>query len=412
MQVVHARCCGLDIHKKTVVACVLLTSTNGHVQRAVRTFGTMTADLLALSDWLSECAVTQIAMESTGVFWRPVYNLLEDETRTLVLVNPQHIKVVPGRKTDVKDSEWIADLLRHGLVQASFIPPTPIRELRELARHRKALVQQRTQEVNRLQKVLEGANIKLASVATSMLGKSAREMLNALLAGEQDVAVVAELARGPMRAKIPQLRQALTGQLKAYHQVLLRQILAHMDFLEAAIAQLEGEIEHRLQPYEEAVQLLQTIPGVKQVAAATLVAELGTDMRQFPSAKHLASWAAVCPGNKQSGGKRLSGKTRRGNAWLKAVLCEIAWANARSQTSYIGAQFRRLTRRRGVYRALIAVAHSLLVIIYHVLKTKRPYQELGPDYFDRLEQAQLERHHVRRLEQLGYSVTLAPRGSV
>lgn len=410
MQVVHARCCGLDIHKKTVVACVLLTSANGHVHREVRTFGTMTADLLTLADWLTACEVTQIAMESTGVFWRPVFNLLEDETRTLVVVNPHHIKAVPGRKTDVKDSEWIADLLRHGLVQPSFIPPAPIRELRELTRHRKALVQQRTQEVNRLQKVLEGANIKLASVATSMLGKSARDMLEALLAGEQDVDAVAELARGRMRGKIPALRQALSGQLKPYHQVLLRQILAHMDFLEAAIAQLEEEIEQRLRPYEEAVQLLQTIPGVKEVAAATLVAELGVDMNQFPSAKHLASWAAVCPGNKQSGGKRLSGKTRRGNAWLKAVLCEIAWANARSQTSYIGAQFRRLTRRRGVYRALIAVAHSLLVIIYHVLRSKRPYQELGPDYFDQLEQAQLERHHVRRLEQLGYAVTLSPQG--
>jgi transposase len=333
MQVVHIRCGGLDIHKKTVVACVLLTSANGQVQREVRTFGTMSADLLALSDWLSECEVTQIAMESTGVFWRPVFNLLEDETRTRVLVNPQHIKAVPGRKTDVKDSEWIADRLRHGLVQPSFIPPAPIRELRELTRHRKALVQQRTQEVKRLQKGLEGANIKLASVATSMLGKSARDMLEALLAGEANVAVVAELARGRLRAKIPQLRQALTGELKPYHHVLLRQILAHMDFLEAALAQLEGEIEQRLRPSEEAIQLLQTIPGVKAVAAATLVAELGADMSQFPSAKHLASWAAVCPGNKQSGGKRLSGKTRRGNAWLKAVLCEIAWANARSQTS-------------------------------------------------------------------------------
>jgi transposase len=244
----------------------------------------MTADLLALSDWLAECAVTQIAMESTGVFWRPVYNLLEDDARMLVLVNPQHIKAVPGRKTDVKDAEWLADLLRHGLVQPSFIPPAPSRELRELSRHRKALIQQRTQEVNRLQKVLEGANIKLAALATSMLGKSAREMLEALLAGEQDVAVVAELARGPMRAKIPQLRQALTGRMQPYHHILLRQILAHRDFLEAAITQLEGEIEQRLQPYEEAVELLQTIPGVKAVAAATLVAELGVDMQQFPSA--------------------------------------------------------------------------------------------------------------------------------
>jgi transposase len=237
-------------------------------------------------------------------------------------------------------------------------------------------------------------------------------MLEALLAGEADVAAMAELARGRMRAKRPALRQALTGQLQAYHRILLRQILAHLDFLEAAIGQLEGEIEQRLRPYEEAVRLLQTIPGVKDVTAATIVAEVGIDMTQFPSAKHLASWAAVCPGNKQSGGKRLSGKTRRGNAWLKAVLCEVAWANARHPTSYIGAQFRRLTRRRGVYRALIAVAHTLLVIIYHVLKTKQPYYELGADYFDKLDQAYLERHHVRRLEQLGYTVTLAPSGVV
>jgi transposase len=411
MQVVHARCCGLDVHKKTVVACVLVTDERGHVTREVRTFGTMTADLLALSDWLSTCEITHVAMESTGVYWRPVFNLLEDEARTLVLVNPQHIKAVPGRKTDVKDSEWLADLLRHGLVQPSFIPPAPIRELRELTRHRKALVYQRTQEVNRLEKVLEGTNIKLAAVATSMLGTSVRDMLEALLAGEEDVAVLAELARGRMRAKLPALRQALTGQLKAYHRVLLRQILAHLDFLEAAIAQLQGEIEQRLRPYEAAVRLLQTIPGVKEVTAATLVAELGTDMSQFPSAKHLASWAAVCPGNRQSGGKRLSGKTRRGNGWLKAVLCEVAWANARHSTSYIGAQFRRLTRRRGVYKALIAVAHTLLVIVYHVLKTQQPYHELGADYFERLDQAYLERHHVRRLEQLGYTVTLAPIGA-
>jgi transposase len=410
MQVVHPCCCGLDIHKRTVVACVLLTSPNGHVQREVRTFGTMTTDLLALSDWLTQCAVTQIAMESTGVFWRPVFNLLEDAGRTLVLVNPQPSKAVPGRKTDVKDSEWLADRVRHGLVPPSFIPPAPIRELRELTRHRKALIYQRTQEVNRLQQVLEGATSKLAAVATSMLGKSAREMLEALLAGEQDVAVVAELARGPMRAKMPQLRQALRGQLPSYHHVLLRQILAHSDFLDAAVVQLESEIEQRLRPYEQAVQLLHTIPGVKAVAAATLVAELGVDMSQFPAAKHLASWAAVCPGNKQSGGKRVSGKTRRGNAWLKAVLCEVAWANARSQTSSIGAQFPRLSRRRGVYKALVAVAHTLLVIIYHVLKTKQPYHELGPDYFDRLEQTQLERHHVRRLEQLGSEVTLSPKG--
>jgi transposase len=343
-----------------------------------------------------------------GVFWRPIFNLLEDEQRRIILVNPLHMRAVPGRKTDVKDSEWLADLLRHGLVQPSFIPPAPIRELRELTRHRKALVYQRTQEVNRLEKLLEGANIKLAAVATSLLGKSARDMLQALLGGEEDPVALAELARGRMRAKTPQLRQALQGNVHPFQKVILRQILAHIEFLEASMAQLEAEIDQRLRPYEQAVQLLQTIPGVKAIAAATLVAEVGVDMTRFPSSGHLASWAGVCPGNKQSGGKRLSGKTRSGNAWLKAVLCEVVWANARSQTSYLGAQFRRLSRRRGVYKALVAVAHSLLVMVYHVLKTRQPYTELGPDYFDKLQQAQLERHHIRRLEQLGYTVTLAP----
>lgn len=408
MQVVHTRCCGLDVHKKTVVACVLLTQPTGQVEREVRTFGTMTADLLALSDWLAALDVRQIAMESTGVFWRPIFNLLEDEQRSIILVNPLHMRAVPGRKTDVKDSEWLADLLRHGLVQPSFIPPAPIRELRELTRHRKALVYQRTQEVNRLEKLLEGANIKLAAVATSLLGKSARDMLQALLDGEEDPAALAELARGRMRAKTPQLRQALQGNVHPFQKVILRQILAHIEFLEASMAQLEAEIDQRLRPYEQAMQLLQTIPGVKGIAAATLVAEVGVDMSRFPSSGHLASWAGVCPGNKQSGGKRLSGKTRSGNAWLKAVLCEVVWANARSQTSYLGAQFRRLSRRRGIYKALVAVAHTLLVIVYHVLKTQQPYAELGPDYFDKLQQAQLERHHIRRLEQLGYTVTLAP----
>jgi len=411
MQVVHARCCGLDVHKKTVVACVLLTKPTGQVERAVRTFGTMTADLLALSDWLSSLDVTKVAMESTGVYWRPVLNLLEEDGRSLILVNPLHMRAVPGRKTDVNDSEWLADLLRHGLVQPSFIPPAPIRELRELTRHRKALVYQRTQEVNRLEKVLEGANIKLAAGATSLLGKSARDMLQALLDGEDDPAALAELAElawGRMRAKLPQLRQALAGQLRPFQPVILRQILAHIDFLDMAMAQLEAAIDERLQPYAQAMELLQSIPGVKAIAAATLVAELGVDMNRFPSAGHLASWAGVCPGNKQSGGKRLNGKTRQGNAWLKAVLCEVVWANARSQTSYLGAQFRRLSRKRGIYKALIAVAHTLLVIVYHVLKTQQPYHELGADYFDKLQQAQLERHHVRRLEQLGYTVTLTP----
>jgi transposase len=408
MESIHERCCGLDVHQKTVVACVLVSGADGAVQRRVRSFGTMTADLLVLSDWLDGLAVTQIAIESTGVYWRPVFNILEGEGRTITLVNPQHLRAVPGRKTDVKDSEWLADLLRHGLVRPSFIPPAPVRDLRELTRYRKALVQQRTQEANRLHKLLEGANIKLAAVATDILGKSGRDMLAALLGGEQDPVVLAELARGKLRAKLPQLRQAFAGRVRPVHLVLLTQILAHIDYLEGAIAELQREIAAALAPFGEAVELLLTIPGVKEVAAAAIVAEIGTDMGRFPSAKHLASWAGVCPGNKQSGGKRLSGKTTKGDVWLRAVLSEVAWANARSKTTYLGAQYRRLARRRGPQKALVAVAHSLIVIIYHMLRDKRPYADLGPDHFDTLDTARLERHHVKRLNALGFGVTLTP----
>ncbi len=408
MQVIHQRCCGLDIHKKTVVACVLITAPDGAVQRWLRTFGTMTADLLALRDWLDGHGVTQVAMESTGVYWRPVYNVLEDEARAITLVNPQHIKAVPGRKTDVKDSEWLADLLRHGLLKASFIPPAPIRELRELTRYRKTLVQQRTQEVNRLHKLLEGANLKLAAVASDILGKSGRAMLDAVLGGEQDPAVLAELARGRLRAKLPALRQAFEGRVRPYHLTLLTEILGHIDFLEASIARLHDAIEEALAPFAQAVELLLTIPGLGEVAAATIVAEIGVDMTRFPSAKHLASWAGLCPGNKQSGGRRLSGKTTKGSVWLRAALSEAAWANARSKSGYLGAQFRRLARRRGVQKALVAVAHSLLVIIYHVLRDRRPYADLGADYFDTLDTTRQQQHYVRRLNALGYGVTLTP----
>ena len=408
MQVLHERCCGLDVHKKTISACVLVTRPDGAVQRRLRTFGTMTADLLALSDWLAELEVAQIALESTGVYWRPVFNILEAEGRVITLVNPQHMRTVPGRKTDAKDSEWLADLLRHGLVKPSFIPPAPVRALRELTRYRKTLVQQRTQEANRLHKALEGANIKLAAVATDILGKSGRAMLDALLGGEQDPAALAELARGRLRGKLPALRQAFAGRVQPHHLVLITQILAHIDFLEGAIAQLHDAIAEALATFQEAVALLQTIPGVGAVAAAAIVAEIGPDMGRFASSKHLASWAGVCPGNKQSGGKRLSGKTTGGNVWLKAVLAEVAWANARRKTGYLGAQFRRLARRRGLYKALAAVAHSVLVIIYHILRERRPYADLGADYFEKLDAQRLEQPHIRRLNALGYSVTLTP----
>jgi transposase len=405
MQVVHERCCGLDVHRKTVVACVLVSRGDGGVQRHHRTFSTMTADLLALGEWLSALGVEQVAMESTGVYWRPVYNLLEDG-RTITLVNAQHIKTVPGRKTDVKDSEWLADLLRHGLLRGSFVPPAPIRELRELTRYRKTLVQERGHEINRLHKVLEGANLKLAAVASDVLGLSGRQMLEALLGGEQDPGVLAELARGKLRAKLPELRRALEGRVQAHHRVLIARILAHVDFLEESLAQLQGEIAGCLVPFAEAVELLQTIPGIGERAAATIVAEIGTDMSRFPSAKHLASWAGVCPGNRQSGGKQLRAKPRGGDPWLKAALGEVAWVIARSRDTYLAAQFRRIARRRGAHKAIGALMHSVLVIVYHVLRDRRPYTDLGADYFDRLDTARVADHHVRRLQQLGYAVTL------
>ncbi|HEX5506072.1 MAG TPA: IS110 family transposase [Thermomicrobiales bacterium] len=409
MDAIHERCCGLDVHQRSVVACVPLTRPDGAVERRLRTFGTMTADLLALSDWLAALEGRQIALESTGGYWRPVSTVLEDEARTVTLVNPRHLKAVPGRKTDVKDAERLADLLRHGLVKASFIPPAPVRDLRELTRYRTALVQQRTQEVNRRHKVLEGANITLACVASDIVGVSGRAMLAALLAGQDDPEALAELARGRLRAKLPALRQALAGRVEAVHLVLVGQILAPVDYLEGAIAERHDAIADALAPVDEAVELLRTIPGVGAVAAAAIVAEIGAAMGRFPSAKPLASWAGLCPGNRQSGGKRLSGKPTEGDVWLKAVLSEVAWANARGKAAtYFGAQFRRLARRRGQDKALVAVAHSLLVTIYHMRRDRRPYADLGPDYFDKLDADRLQRHHVHRLEHLGYTVTLSP----
>jgi transposase len=407
MDVHYQQCAGLDVHKRTVVACVRLTTAEGDVQQEVRTSGTMTADLLALGDWLAGWGVEQVAMESTGVYWRPVFNVLEAH-HPVVLVNPQHMRAVPGRKTDVKDSEWLADLLAHGLLQPSFIPPPPVRALRELVGYRRSLVQARTQEINRVHKLLELVTIKLAAVATEVLGKSGRAMLNGLMAGDHDPQALAELARGRLRAKLPALRQALEGQLQPHQRLLLRQMLAHLDFLEASLAQVQAEIDRHWVPFEEAVALAQTLPGVGAVAAAGLIAEVGTDMSVFPSAKHLASWAGVCPGNKQSGGKRYQARTRPGHRRLKALLCEVAQAIARTSDSYLAALYHRIARRRGKGRATLAVAHAVLVILYHMLREHKPYTDLGADYFDRLDTERLQRRYVQRLEQLGYTVTLTP----
>jgi transposase len=407
MEIVHARCCGLDVHKRTVVACLLVSGPDHALSTEVRTFGTMTQDLLNLADWLAQSGCTHVAMESTGVYWKPIYNLLEG-TFELLVVNAHHIKAVPGRKTDVRDAEWIADLLRHGLLQPSFIPDRAQRELRELTRYRTTLVQERTAEVNRLPKVLEGANIKLAAVATDLMGASARDMLAALIAGMTDAAGLAQLARGRMRQKLPQLVQALTGQFQVHQRFLVAQQLAHIDFLDETIERVSGEIAGRMQPVEEAVTLLDTIPGVGRRTAEAVLAEIGSEMGRFPTAAHLAAWAGLAPGNNESAGKRHRGKSRKGSPWLRAALVEAAQAAGRTKNTYLGAQFRRFLPRKGKKRAAVAVAHSILIIIYHLLTKREPYRDLGTTYFDLRDRQAVERRLVRRLEALGYAVSLRP----
>ena len=405
MDVIHERCCGLDIHKQLVVACLITPGADGAPAKEIRRFGTMTDDLLALGDWLEAAGCTHVAMESTGVYWKPLYNLLEGRF-ALLLVNAQHIKAVPGRKTDVRDCEWIAELLRHGLLRASYVPDRPQRELRELTRYRTSLVRERSAEVNRLQKTLEGANIKLAAVATDILGKSGREILAALVGGAADPAAMARLAKGRLREKIPQLERALAGRFGAHQRFLVARHLAHIDFLDESIGQVSAEIRERLRPFEADLARLDEVPGVGRATAEVILAELGSDLRRFPTDRHAASWAALCPGNHESAGKRASGQTRKGNRWLRAALVEAAQATARSRDSYLGAQYRRLAARRGKKRAAVAVAHTILVIAYHLLRDATPYRDLGGAYFDRRDQQALERRLVGRLEALGNKVTI------
>lgn len=411
MQVLYDHCCGLDVHKKTVVACVMLTAATGKVSQEGRTFATTTAGLLALADWLTQQQVTHVAMESTGVFWRPVFNILEGSFE-VILVNAQHMKAVPGHKTDIKDSQWLADLLRHGLLKASFIPPKPIRDLRDLVRYRKTLVQQRADEINRLQKVLETANIKLTSVASDVLGKSGRDMLEAMLAGVSDADTLAELARGRLRAKLPQLREALEGRVDGTHRLLLRHLLDHITYLEGEVEKLFSEIETVLDPYERQLTLLTGVVGIGRTAAVAILGEIGTDMSRFPSHKHLASWAGVAPGNKQSGGKRLKAPTNKGNRHLRAVLAECVWVISHTKENYLSAQFHRLARRIGKKRAIVAVSHSLLVIIYHLLRDDQEYHDLGPHFFETLDTTRQRDTAVRRLQALGYKVTIEERMEV
>jgi transposase len=404
MEVVNPVCCGLDIHKARISACLLRTARNGAVQRELRSFGTMTSELEALAAWLQMAQCPIVAMESTGVYWQPIWNVLEEHVQ-LLLVNARHVKAVPGRKTDVRDSEWLAELLRHGLLRGSFVPDRQQRELRELTRYRTSVIQMRVNEVNRLQKTLESANIKLSSVASSVVGVSAREMLQRLVADEAATpAELAELARGRLREKIPALQEALRGTVGAHHRFLIPQILSTIDLLEAQIATLDQEIEARERPVAEAIERLDTIPGMGRRTAELLVAEVGTDLSRFPDAGHLASWAGLCPGNDESAGKRRSGRTRKGNAALRSALVEAAQAAGRTKRSYLGAQYRRVARRRGKQKAAVAVAHSLLVIAYHLLTRAEPYQDLGADYFERRAPADQDQALIRRLERKGYTV--------
>jgi len=407
MQVVYECCAGLDVHKKTVSACISVCKGRHEKQQQTRAFGTFTQDLLKLADWLKEHGVTHVAMEATGVYWRPVWAILEGHFEQM-LVNPHHIKAVPGRKTDTKDCEWIADLLQHGLLKGSFVPPTPIQDLRDLTRYRAELRQSQNRVANRIQKLLEQANVKLSSVVCDTLGVSGRHMLEAIIAGQNDPQQLAQLARGQLKKKIPQLQQALAGRVREHHRFLLAEYLDEWDALEKRIRRIESEIDTRVYPFESAVTLWQTVPGVDRVTACSLVAEIGVEMRQFPTAQHLASWAALCPGNHESAGKRKSGKTRDGNKWLRRSLCQAAWAASRTKDCYLATQFKRLAGRRGLKRALVAVAHTLLVIGYHILKSGAGYRELGAHYLEQSHKEQLQRYFVKRLQRLGLRVSLEP----
>jgi transposase len=402
MEVVHERCSGLDVHKKVVMACVITPK-----KKETRTFSTMTRDLLELKDWLRECGITHVAMESTGVYWKPIYNLLEDDF-TVLVVNAQHIKALPGRKTDVKSAEWIADLLRHGLVRGSFVPDRNQRELRELVRYRRGLIQQRADQINRIQKVLEGANIKLSSVATDVVGVSGRAMLQAMVNGTSDPETLAALAKGSLRGKHADLVEALQGLVGPHQRMLLNSLLRHLDFLDNEISRLDSEVDKRIRPINESIERLDGIDGLGRRSVEEIIAEIGVDMSRFPNADHLASWAKLCPGNNESAGKRKSGSTGHGNPWLRAILVQVAWSAARTKRTYLSALYHRLAGRKGSKRAIIAVAHAILVIIYSMLRNHTTYRDFGQDYFDQINHQSVLDRAMRRIQRLGYNVILEP----
>jgi transposase len=408
LDVMFTHCAGLDVHKKSVTACLLIPGKNGKVRRRVKTFGTTTNSLQGLKSWLLEMGVTHAAMESTGVYWKPVYNILQGAVEVWV-VNAQHIKQVPGRKTDVKDAEWIATLMRLGLLNNSFIPDEEQRDLRDLTRYRTQLTNERSAAVNRVQKVLEDANIKLSSVVSDIQGVSARRMLAAIIEETDDSEALAELAKGRMRNKIPELVEALTGHVRAHHRFMLQELLEQVDGLNQRLQSLNQRIDQHTAPQAELIKRLEAIPGVGEHTAEILLAEIGSAVDQFPTDKHLASWACLCPGNNISANKRRTGKTRKGQKWLRTALAEAAWAASRTKETYLSAQFHRLRARRGAKRAAVAVAHSILTIVYHLIKNpEATFQELGGDYFVKRNTGDHKRRAIKTLTTLGYAVELTP----
>ena len=410
MEVIIDRCAGLDVHKKTVVACVRSPGSGRQKRHSeVRTFGTFEHELVGLRDWLRDLGVTQVAMEATGVYWKPVWHVLDDGDvfEEVLLVNPAHIKNVPGRKTDVNDATWIGQLLECGLLRGSFVPPAEIRELREITRYRRQLIEERSREVQRLQKLLEDANVKLTSVATHVLGVTGRMILDALCAGERDPDVLAGMAKGRLKVKAEYLRQCVPGRFNEFHAVMTRELLSHIDYFDAATARLDEQIDRLMVPFAEARDRFDTIPGIGKRNAEIIVAEIGIDMTQFPTPAHLASWAALCPGNNESAGKHKSTTTRSGNPWLTSALVEAAWSAVRTKDCYLAVRFRRIAKRRGDQRALIAIAHTILVICWHLLVDETTYTELGTDYLAGKDQPDRRRKLlVKQLEQLGYNVEL------
>jgi transposase len=407
MDLVITRCAGLDVHKTTVVATVRVPGTNGRRRMETVTFGTMTPDLLALREWLQAYGVTHVALESTGVYWKPVYYVLEEAVE-LSLINMRELQHVPGRKTDVKDSEWLAQLLECGLLKSSFVPPPPIRELRDLTRYRVQQTRDRSREVNRLQKVLEDAGLKLTSVLTDIMGASGRAMVEALISGTTDPQVLADLARGQLRKKLPALRRALVGRFRPIHAFLLEQILAKIDYLDETVDRLTAEIDRRLGPFEPMLTALDTIPGINRLGAVSLVAETGGDMRRFPSAAQLCSWAGMCPGHDESAGKRRSGKTRKANSYLRTALVQAGTAASHKNQSALQALYARVKSRRGHKRAVVAVGHQILEIAYYVMRDGITYRELGADYFQRRDRERTVRRHIKQLEALGFVVSVQP----